>query len=461
MTSQILSARAASARTNFDSDIRRAAFFKCGHVGQSGLQAPGELVMAFAAWIADAVGFARDRPRRVAVTAGAFLAIVVAAWWLVSQRGAPALLRVDRTAASPQAPDLQVAVPPPMPAQKGVERCSSEAIPVVDGNPHLALDMEAAMLAADSAIGSLATDLAARSTDRERALGLYLQMVAAWAQARGNCGGEDVACGATVESRGALVRLATTTSDADAYALAIFSCAPPFGHTANGDCGSLSYGQWARIEPDNAVPWLYLAGEAEGHRDQNAAEEALYRASKARYSDPHLDQISGLVASDAMATLSPTVQIDLAGSLFSIQGGLPHPNLSVVMHYCGISVQSDPNRVETCGDLAATLIERSRTAVEVLIGGRIAERVGWTDPRLVALRDEADAMRWRLSSMGTWRISQQESMLSSCDSLQRLRRNMVAQAQLGESGRLRQEIGASGLTTAQAAKQWRIFGRRR
>jgi hypothetical protein len=325
---------------------------------------------------------------------------------------------------------------------------------VVADNPHLALDLEAAMLAADSAFGRLVADLTARSTARERALGLYLQMVTAL-HAEGHAGQDPL--GVAAESQRALVRLATTTSDANAYALAIFSCAPQFGHTANGDCGLLSYAQWARIEPDNAVPWLYLAGDAERRRDQSTVEEALYRASKARYSDPHLDQISGLVASDATAALSPTIQIDLAGSLLSIQGGLPHPNLSVVMHYCGIAAQLDPNHVQTCGDLAATLVEHSRTAIEVLTGGRVAERVGGTDPRLAALRDEADAMRWQL-----WPVQkpQQEHMLPNCDSLQRLRPNMVAEMQFGESGRLRQELAASGVTTTQAAERWRAAAMR-
>jgi len=197
-----------------------------------------------------------------------------------------------------------------------------------------------------------------------------------------------------------------------------------------------------------------------GHRTGGVLgidDAALYQASKARYSDQHLDQISGLVASDATARLSPTVQIDLAGSLLSIQGGLPHVSLSVVVHHCGIAAQSDPNRLQTCSDLATTLIEHSRTAVEVLIGGRVADRLGWTDPRLAALRDEADAMRWQLSPMHK---SQQELRLPSCESLQRLRPNMVAEMQFGESGRLRQELAASGVTTAQAAERWRAAAMR-
>src|SRR5258708_15356607 len=270
--------------------------------------------MEFAGWIADVVGFVRDRPRLAAAAAVAFLAMVAPVWWLVPQRGELAPSRVDRAAASLRVP-VKVLVPPPLPAASGLEQCASEPIPVVVGNPQLASDMEAAQVAADAALGSLVTELAARSTDRERALGLYLQMVAARYAPSAACDGNYVACqqardSAIAESQGSLARIAAGTSDADAYALAIYSCTPWSGHTGNGDCDSLSYAQWARLEPDNAVPWLYLAGDAENRRDQNAVESALNRASKARYSNAHLDQISGLIHSNTVAALSPHFQIE-------------------------------------------------------------------------------------------------------------------------------------------------------
>jgi hypothetical protein len=413
--------------------------------------------MALAAWMADVVEFVRDRPRLAAAAAGTFLVIVAPVWWLVPQRGAPAPSWADQTAASARAPD-KVLMPPPLPTANGFEQCGSGSMPVIVGSSQLASDMEVAQSAADSALARLRTELAARSTDRDHALGLYLQMVAAPSAASYEaCSGDYAACRQALptviaETQGALVRIATHTSDADAYALAVYSCMWP----SNADCNLLSYAQWATIEPDNAVPWLYLAGDAQRHGDQSTAEAALYRASKARFSNPHSDQISGLVYSNAAAALSPTFQTELAGTLLSIQGGLPHPNLSVVMHYCGDAGQTIAGHVQTCGDLAAMLVERSRTAIEVLIGGRVAEQVSWANPRVAALRDEADAMRWQLFRMPG---SQQAQMLPGCDSTQRLLPIATAQAQFGESGRLRQELAARGVTTAQAADAWRAARR--
>jgi hypothetical protein len=257
---------------------------------------------------------------------------------------------------------------------------------------------------------------------------------------------------ALAESHRALLRLATTTSDANAYALALYSCR---SEAAIGDCALVSHSQWARIEPDNAVPWLYLAAEAAQRRDRGSLEAALNRASKARYSDPHWDEISRVLSSDALGAQSPPVQIQIAVALIGIQAALPLPNLSVGREYCG-TVAQDPNRVQTCGDLAAVLIEHGRTEFEVLAGGWIAERVGGTDPRLSALRDEADAVRWQWEQMlKSLQDHMQDNDWPSCDSLQRLRRKTAAELQFGRAGSLRQELAASGVTIAQAAQRWR------
>ncbi len=329
--------------------------------------------------------------------------------------------------------------------------------------------------AAQSAFGSLAADLAARPTDRDRAMGLFLQAIAAstaahaaWVHSHGDCADDDKACqsavaqsvrNATTDSRRALLRLATTTSDADAYGLAVQSCRPWFGESSIDDCALLSAAQWARIEPDNAVPWLNLAADAKRRNDRSALEAALNRASKARYSDPHHDQISELLASDAFAAQSPPVQLRLAISLVGIEAALAFPEYQGLMQYCGGAAQADPNRTQTCGDLAATLIEHGRTVVDVAIGGKVAERIGSTDPRLSALLDQADAIRWQWSEE-LKSLQEQDHQLLSCNSLQVLRRNAAAQVQFGESGRLRQGLAASGVTVSQAAERWRAERRR-
>jgi hypothetical protein len=430
--------------------------------------------MAFSAWIASVVGYLRDRRRPVAVAAGAVLAILVVAWWSGQPRGASKLPNMAQTGTAarlhpvpePLAALLEWQSPPPNAKNEGL--CGYGPVPIVGDIPQIPEEIHAASQLAGA---NLADSLAARTTDRERALGLYLRRFApqsaitALNRAYSDCANTDEACQAAAaealrnanENRRALIQLATTTSDPDAYALAIFSCpgepGKP-GKSESGDCALLSYAQWARIEPDNAVPWLYLAADAERRRDRSGFEAALYRASQAQYSDLHEDQISGLIASDATVALPPAIQADLAIMLFGIQAAMPRPNLFVLLRYCGMDEQPDSNRVQTCGDLAATLIEDG-SPLEVHMGVSVAEQLGWAGPRLEALREQAEAMQWEMLQIQQKAQRWDERQLYSCESLQLFRRNAAARAQLGESGRLRHELAASGLTNSQAAEQWR------
>jgi len=352
------------------------------------------------------------------------------------------------------------------PAAKDDGLCGYGPVPIVDNVPQIPPDIQ---VATHSALASLAAGLATRSTERERAMGLYLQ---GFTPSYGRCADDDETCqsaareaaqNAIAQNRRDLIRLATTTADADVYALAIFSC-PDYGKpgkSERGDCALLSYAQWARIEPDNAVPWLYLAAEAERRQDRSTLDAAFHRASQALYSDPHEDLIPALIASDATARLPPPIQADLAITLAGIQATLPLPNLFLLLHYCGLDGPVDPNRVQTCGNLAATLIEHDRSEIGAHMGARVAEQLDWAGPRLAALRDEAEAMEWQmLQRQQKWQMEDMRRIYS-CDTLQSFRNNMRAQVQLGQSGRLRQDFAASGLSLSQAAQQWRAEKQRR
>jgi hypothetical protein len=335
---------------------------------------------------------------------------------------------------------------------------------VIDGYPQIPPEVESE---AQSALGNLSAALKAKSADADRAMGTYLEIVATWQAAasewhrtHGDCAQDDAACQsaeaqaegtAAAERRAALVRLATTTTDPEAYALAAYAC-PPTGDPSKPQCTPLHYAQWARIEPDNAVPWLYLAGEAERRHDRGAFEAAIDRASKSRYSDPHWDPIQRLLASDLVGAESSPVQAELAILLLGVHAALGHPAFTV-MQYCRQPDQANL-RIETCTNLAAMLIGHGRTALDALTGRRIAEAIGWNDPRLTALHDQADAVQWQLSQRMK-SAAEEGRTLFSCDGLQRLRHRAAAEARLGEAELLRRELADAGISVSQAAELWR------
>jgi len=413
-------------------------------------------------WIAAAARFVRANPRRAAVAAATSAALIVGIWLWGSQavpRSPPRSEPAREAAREQPDPASSAAIITTRPEVKvGDELCGYGPLPLRDGIPYVPEDIETA---AAAAFTHIADDLAARSDDRDRALGLHLQALGAgnaaadaWVRDHGKCADGDEACSSAMSAaaaaaaaagQSALARLASTTSDPEVYALAMQSCVV----SSAGDCALLSYAQWARIEPDNAVPWLYLAAEAQGRHDGSGLQAAIARAAAARYSNNYWESESRLVASDTFAAQPEPIQVLLTVQLIGVQAAYALPPIQVIGQYCRAPMQAD---AEVCTNLASLLIAHSRTAIEIYLGGRIAERLGWTDPRVSILRDEVDALRWQLAQP----VDPSTNTVSSCESLQRFRRDMRTRARSGEADLLRRRLLESGVSVSEAAKQWRL-----
>lgn len=154
-----------------------------------------------------------------------------------------------------------------------------------------------------------------------------------------------------------------------------------------------------------------------------------------------------------MDAQSPPVRVLVAVALRGIRAALLIPNSTALRQYCSKLDQAN-SHVETCTDLASMLIEHGRTALDVFRGGRFVAAIGRNDPRLAALRDQADAIKWQWSQRS--KSAEEDSRKwFSCDGLQRLRRNAEAEARLGEAGLLRRDLADAGITVSQAAERWR------
>jgi hypothetical protein len=317
------------------------------------------------------------------------------------------------------------AVPP---QARQLELCGFGPIQVVDGIPQLPPGFEAA---SQRALERLVAELGARSSEHDRAIGWYFS-------------------GRQHE----LIRLATSTSDADVYALAIHSCASSVGDGAQGDCAELSFGQWARIEPGNAAPWLDIAHDALLRGDKATVDDAMFRASKSQYNDYHDEQFDALIASDFVARQSEADQTGITISIAGVKAAVAIPSLTTPGQYCDSSVATHPYRVQVCGDLAAMLMRDGRSLIDVYIGSRIASRVGWSDSRLRSLRDEGDALRQveadhlaQFSVAGDWGMS--------CDAQRNFRRDSAVIAKLGQAAKFRQALKESWIPIPDLAARWR------
>ena len=78
-----------------------------------------------------------------------------------------------------------------------------------------------------------------------------------------------------------LAQQAQTTGDPRIYALAFRECLKGVDDEAAPACQALSARQWARLDGGNAMPWVYVLGEAVARGDTVARDEALFQIAAA------------------------------------------------------------------------------------------------------------------------------------------------------------------------------------
>ena len=116
---------------------------------------------------------------------------------------------------------------------------------------------------------------------RARAAGLSLQRV------------EDGFAGslAADTSLDQLVELAVTARDPVVYGVAVGACKTGLPDDTAAACRRLSLSEWAKIDPDNAVPWLATAAAARGNGDSWAESVAFARAAQTHKVDNYTESL--------------------------------------------------------------------------------------------------------------------------------------------------------------------------
>ena len=236
-----------------------------------------------------------------------------------------------------------------------------------------------------------------------------------------------------------LARLAGHSQDPVVYAIAVEACrgwTPEQG----GACQLLSRAQWVHLDPDNALPWLELAAEA----------EAMHRAASARRSDAHADVLPALVERALDDAHAAPLQRTLALSAsWSAQAAWAPPRSGQAYLYCTAESLADANRQQTCDALAQTLAQRGMSLADVSVGLAIGRNVGWPAERLQALQQELDA----LGQAG--RFQSAVGLDLSCEAVARTQEWMRRVAAEGEVQAAREELARSGRSVEQWSARYR------
>jgi len=258
------------------------------------------------------------------------------------------------------------------------------------------------------------------SDSRARAIGLVIRRM------------QLIRAGATVqaeESRDELVQLAAGAGDPALYAIAIGLCrAPSSDANMTGACQRISLSEWTRLDPDNAVPWILTAQAARGKNDAQAEATAFARAAATHKVDNSSDSLLSFGLMELPQDIPPAEKAGLAIELVGYEAAWGGPELSEISRYCSADALRRDEAHKECDAVAELLVNHGGTILNLGLGVRIGERVGWSSERLQEISRERDALI---------RLLPDERQGWSCETVYRENEFIDKRAQLGELGALR------------------------
>ena len=249
-------------------------------------------------------------------------------------------------------------------------------------------------------------------------------------------------------SRDTLARMAVASGSPQVYALAWRACGA--GDAAgSGVCQMLSAEQWARIDPDNAVPWLELAGRAQARGDTATVAEAMFHVSKARSVDFRWQGVVEVALRLLPSGLPVAERLQLATELLNAESSAALPAYPVVLAYCKPEQLLDSNRLQQCSDIADTLVTHGHTLFDLTLGLHLGRRAGWPPSRLDAVKLERDALAQVLIER-----TPALSAPASCKAIAEMTAHVRALAMQGELAVARRALRDSGVSAAELASRY-------
>lgn len=246
--------------------------------------------------------------------------------------------------------------------------------------------------------------------------------------------------------------IATHTQDPAVYALALSKCTDIRTAFRPASCMGVTALGWARMQPNNLIPWLYALQDAQERKDSSGAAEALYRASIAT----RADEQPGWATVTVMNAVDPANELELAASYMpslALPTSIAFAPYGSVAKDCSSPAIQDSNRRQVCEKIADTLLNRSDTAIAQRIGVGMSERLGWDAAKAKALRDESQALINALWWDYHLNTGTEEGWMS-CSFVREARRRWRLQSEMGELQSARHLVQASGKTVQQVTQDY-------
>jgi hypothetical protein len=278
--------------------------------------------------------------------------------------------------------------------------------------------------------------------NRARAAGLFLQ---------------DKIAGAGIkpmqeEARDALVQLAVGSGDPAVYATAVSAC-DTYGDSAKGACEQISLKGWAQLDPDNAVPWLLLAGKARARKDAAAEADAFNHAAKAGKIDAYNFSLLAYAEPDLPKDVTPLERWWLSVETVGIEAAVGMYQYGIATKHCSAVAVQDSDVQRQCSDLAEVFVTKGTNLLDFIAGTNIGARTGWSKERVADLKQEGDAlMQAQMQSVPTGVDNQW-----TCSAVELGNAYVREAVQWGELRATYQALERSGETAADLAAKWREY----
>jgi hypothetical protein len=254
-------------------------------------------------------------------------------------------------------------------------------------------------------------------------------------------------------TRDALEQLATDTGDPAVYAIALAAC--DFGiRMGSGGCRQVTLNDWSALDPNNAVPWLLLAGEARRRGDVSGESADFTRAAQATRVTPYIDSFDAFAAPLLPQDATPLDEAALSLDVFSFGLSRWPPYANAALQFCSVvALQGDDTVRARCNALAELFVAHAGNLLDLGIGRALGERLGWPADRV----QDLNLLRAAIQEVENEAVPQDPHAEWSCDGVSRLNAWMRERRQLGELGVGRRAVAQSGQSVAELARKQQMY----
>jgi hypothetical protein len=249
------------------------------------------------------------------------------------------------------------------------------------------------------------------------------------------------------------VQLAIGAGDPAIYAMAVYACNTYSDLAPTGSCAQISLNSWARLDPDNAVSWLLVAGQARAKKDTATETAAFGQAAGAHKVDAYNDSLYTFAESELPGDVTPLERWYLAVELIGIESATASLQYAIASRHCSTEAMQDGTMRQQCNALAELLVDKGTNLLDLAMGARIGARAGWSAARVSRLTDERDALLQAVSQI----TPSNPDDLWTCDAVRRGNAYMGQWVSLGEVGAARNALEQSGETVPELAQKQRDF----